>query len=364
MVVIFYILFTLLILLTVFPMISSKHWLFRVCEFLKIQTIILILFNLCLGLILYFSLDESFPYGIYLLAITFLVLVYHGYHLFPFTPIYGYFQPTKNTAKKLSKKIKVISSNVYQFNTSYQQLIDLVSKEQPDILLTMESNSDWEKALRVLEKEYPYQVKKTLENTYGMHFYSKLKIENYTIQHFVADDIPSFEITLQTEDGESFDFYGVHPPPPSPTEEETSKERDGELMSLSKRIQQREKKHVIVTGDFNNVAWADSTQRFRRLTKLIDPRFGRGLVSTFHAKYPFLRMPIDLMYHSEHIFVGMIGRLNNIGSDHYPLCFEFNLYADEVIESQETIEAHDIEKQNEDIKEGIEEAQKSDEERY
>jgi hypothetical protein len=37
--------------------------------------------------------------------------------------------------------------------------------------MTMESNGDWEKAMKHLEKEYPYHHKVTLENTYGMHFY-------------------------------------------------------------------------------------------------------------------------------------------------------------------------------------------------
>lgn len=71
----------------------------------------------------------------------------------------------------------------------------------------MESNGDWEKALQVLEKEYPYQHKVTLENTYGMHFYSKMKIEESKTHYFVADDIPSIEAHLKTEDGFEFVFF-------------------------------------------------------------------------------------------------------------------------------------------------------------
>jgi hypothetical protein len=61
-----------------------------------------------------------------------------------------------------------------------------------------------------------------------MHLYSKLKITKHSIHYFVADDLPSIEAKITTADNFKFNF-AVHPPPPSPTEEENSKERDGEL---------------------------------------------------------------------------------------------------------------------------------------
>ena len=69
-----------------------------------------------------------------------------------------------------------------------------------------------------------------------MHFYSKIKIDESKTHYFVADDIPTIEAHLETDDGFKFVFFGIHPPPPSPTEEETSKERDGDLLSTAKRV--------------------------------------------------------------------------------------------------------------------------------
>jgi hypothetical protein len=62
-----------------------------------------------------------------------------------------------------------------------------------------------------------------------MHLYSKLKITKHSVHYFVADDLPSIEAKITTADNFKFTFFAVHPPPPSPTEEENSKERDGEL---------------------------------------------------------------------------------------------------------------------------------------
>ena len=46
-------------------------------------------------------------------------------------------------------------------------------------------------------------------------------------------------------------------------------------------------------------------------------------MSTFHAKYKLLRFPIDLMFHSEDIFIRQLKTLENFGSDHLPVYCEF-----------------------------------------
>lgn len=310
------ILTVLLLILTILPKIQHSHWIFRVPEFGKIQITYFILFTMLLGFIV---ADQS-QYFWYYQGLLFLMLIHHSVILVKYTPLY----PIKKYTQKYqsSEKLHFISANVYQFNKEYERFIQLIEKYRPEMFLTMESNGDWEKALRPLEKDYPYQHKVTLENTYGMHFYSKIEIENSQTHYFVADDIPSIEAHLKTKNGFSFVFFGVHPPPPSPTEEETSKERDGDLLSTAKRVIEI-KKPVIVVGDFNNVAWSKSSILFRKTSHLIDPRIGRSFVSTFHAKYRLLRFPIDLMFHSEEIFIEDLKTLENFGSDHLPVYCEF-----------------------------------------
>ena len=305
----------LLLILTVLPKIPSAHWIFRFPDFGKIQITYFTMITFILGFIV-----EKTEYFWYLQSLLLAMIIYHGITLIKYTPFYKVkkFSQTENS----SKKYHFISANVYQFNTDYEKFINLIKKNKPDLFLTMESNGDWEKALQVLEEDYPFQHKVTLENTYGMHFYSKMEIQESRTHFFVADDIPSIEAHLKTEDGFEFVFFGVHPPPPSPTEEETSKERDGDLLSTAKRVQEIEKP-VIVVGDFNNVAWSQSSILFRKTSHLIDPRVGHSFVSTFHAKYRFLRFPIDLMFHSEDIFIKDLKTLENFGSDHLPVYCEF-----------------------------------------
>ncbi|WP_244270316.1 endonuclease/exonuclease/phosphatase family protein [Christiangramia echinicola] len=333
------------------PFITHQHWMFRVWEFGRIQVLVLQIITLALGII--FVEDKSLIFwGIVLLHTG--LLINHAIILIPYTTMYRK-NPFESIAKH-SETISIISVNVYQFNERYQELIKLVREVKPDILLTMESNQAWEDAMAEIEGEYPNFKKVALENTYGIHFYSKLKVKSIKVNYFIADDLPSIEASLLTENGKPFTFFGVHPPPPSPTEEDTSRERDGELLSLGKKVL-KTKDPVIVVGDFNNVAWAKSSILFRKTSELIDPRIGRGFVSTFHARYRLLRFPIDLFFHSTDIFIEDFKTLRDIGSDHLPLFCKFfiNLKEDVQEEEVETLEEGEKDEVEEMIEDGIEE---------
>lgn len=336
-----------LLITSALPFIKNQHWIFRVPEFLKLQILIIQIPIFFLSL-LYFN--ESILLQV-LNVIQLLFIIYHIFIFIRYTKILK--KKPISKASKSSESIKIISVNVYQFNTKFQKLRALIEKEKPDILLTMESNEDWEKALRIIENEYTFTHKVTLENTYGMHLYSKLKIIKAKTHFFVADDLPSIEAELETKEGYKFVLFGVHPPPPSPTEEATSKERDGDLLSIAKRIRNIEYE-VICIGDFNNVAWSESSKLFRKTSELIDARIGRGLICTFHANYWFFRVPLDLIFHTPNIFIEELKTYPSIDSDHFPLgCnFHINFFDNTQNEEIETLEKGEIKQVNKLIEEG------------
>lgn len=347
----YYILSALLITVSILPFITHQHWMFRVWEFGRIQVMILQPITLALG-ILFIEDKSPLFWGTILLHAG--LLVNNVIILIPYTTVYKK-NRTKNIPKDC-KPISIISVNVYQFNERYEELIKLVREVKPDILLTMESNQAWENALAEIEGEYPNFKKVPLENTYGIHFYTKLPSKSIKANYFIAENLPSIEASLLTENGIPFTFFGIHPPPPSPTEEDNSRERDGELLSIGKKVIET-KGSVIVVGDFNNVAWAKSSILFRKTSKLIDPRIGRGFISTYHARYRLLRFPIDLFFHSTDIFIEDFKTLRNIGSDHLPLFCKFFINQKENMQEEdvETLENGEAEEVEEMIKDGIEE---------
>lgn len=339
-----------LIILSLLPFIQNQHWIFRVPEFLKLQIFFLQIIVISLTLILIKGNNWIWI----LQAVQLGLMVYHIYILMRYTKFWK--SKKREETENITKEIKIISCNIYQFNKEYFRFIELINKEQPDIFLTMESNRDWENALKILEKDYPNYEKVTLENTYGMHFYTKLKVNKIQTHYFVNNDLPSIEAELETSDGQKFVFFGVHPPPPSPTEEENSKERDGDLLSVAKKVRDC-KLPVLVTGDFNNVAWAKSSILFKKTSKLIDARIGRGILATFHAKYWFFRVPLDLVFHSTDIFIDKLFIYPSVGSDHFPIgcTFHINKLSDEQEDDVKDLEKGEMQEVNELIEEGVEE---------
>jgi len=338
---------TIFILLSVLPFIQHQHWLFRVAEFIKIQLVILQI--IAFGITMIYVEDSIWLWIVQ--TVQFILIVYHIYILMRYTKFWKKQKPSKTSSS--SDKINIISCNIYQFNSEYHRFIELIEQEQPDIFVTMESNADWEKALHPLEKDYPYQKKVPLENTYGMHLYTKLKVHNIQTHYFVADDVPSIEAELETNDGHRFIFFAVHPPPPSPTEEDNSKERDGDLLAVAKKVRDYALP-VVVTGDFNNVAWARSSILFKKTSELIDARIGRGILSTFHAKYWFFRVPLDLLFHSTTIIIDKLFIYPSVGSDHFPIgcTFHIDLESDEQEEEVKHLENGEMQEVDELIADG------------
>ena len=139
--------------------------------------------------------------------------------------------------------------------------------------------------------------------------------------------------------------------PPSPTEAETSSERDRELILVGQETAELNQP-VVVAGDLNDVAWSDTTRLFRKISSLLDPRIGRGFFSSFHAGFPLIRWPLDHIFHSEHFGLVNIQRLPAIGSDHFPIFIELRLLA--AMEDQQ-----DLEPQREIVDNSLDEKEKS-----
>jgi endonuclease/exonuclease/phosphatase (EEP) superfamily protein YafD len=340
----------LLILLSVLPFFKHPHWIFRVPEFMKAQLLIL---QIVCFILSFFILGRSTGFWM-LQCLQWGLIVYHIFLLVPYTFLYQ--RTHLKPSSQASKPIELLVCNVYQYNKEYHRLIDLIRVKRPHMLLTMESNVDWEKALQSLDLAYPYQVKVALENTYGMHLYSSLPIKKAYVHYFVADDVPSIEAHMQSEDGFEWVFFGVHPPPPSPTEESNAKERDGELLSVAKRVRKLNLP-VLVSGDFNNVAWAPSSKLFRKTSRLIDARVGRGFLSTFHANYWIFRVPLDLVFHSPKILINRLSIQPSIGSDHFPITCEFKIDPMQIqqYEEVEDLDQDEMKEVNEQIAEGKQE---------
>lgn len=233
-----------------------------------------------------------------------------------------------------ARTVSLITANVLTPNRRANLLLDHIRRYSPDMVLTLESDLWWEEQLAPLEQNegYSYTVKVPLDNLYGMHLYSRLPLRDVEVRHWVAEDIPSISAQVCLESGEWISIYCLHPMPPSPSEADTSTDRDAELLLVAKEIA-RSKPSVLVFGDLNDVAWSHTSRLFQQISGLLDPRKGRGLYSTFHAGWPLLRWPLDHIYHSSDFMMRHIRVLSTIGSDHFPVYGQFQF-----VPSMETVQ--------------------------
>lgn len=252
-----------------------------------------------------------------LIAITTLCLIWQACWILPYT-IFWRKEVKPSSDDNPDNQLSVLTANVLRSNRNADALIALVKKHQPDVLVTLESDQWWEEKLEPLVSEMPYCVKCPLDNLYGMHVFSRLPLAEQEICYLVEEDIPSIHATLALRTGDTVRAHFLHPAPPSPTENPESAERDAELVIVARSVAESDQP-VIIAGDLNDVAWSATTRLFRKISGLLDPRVGRGIFNTFHAGYPYMRWPLDHLFHSQHFTLRDIQCLPAIGSDHFPL---------------------------------------------
>jgi endonuclease/exonuclease/phosphatase (EEP) superfamily protein YafD len=252
--------------------------------------------------------------------------------------------------------LRLMVANVLMTNRQSEKLLDLVRGYDPDLLLTVETDSYWADALSVLNAEYPHIVSRPLDNTYGMILHSKRPLENAEVRFLIESDIPSIHAYVTLDDGSRVRLYFLHPRPPYPKEDEDTTDRDAELLVVGKQVASSGE-IAVVAGDLNDVAWSYTTHLFQRVSRMLDPRIGRGMYNTFHAGLPLMRWPLDHVFHTEHFKLVRLERLPHFGSDHFPIFIEIALDDDAPAEQDEP-EADADDRQRADEK--IEKARRAD----
>ncbi|RZJ66843.1 MAG: endonuclease [Flavobacterium sp.] len=333
-----------LVVASLMPLIKNEYWVFRVFDYPRLQKFTATL--CCIGLLLFFY-DSRQAFPMLLPSVMTANLLYLGYQIVPFT-LFGKKQVLRATANSPEKSISIIIANVYQDNDNCVGCLDEVRRANPDIALFLETDSKWAEYLDELKDDFPYSVLVPLENTYGMLLYSKLELKDSEVKYLVESDIPSIHTTVLLRNGQPIQLYAVHPTPPVPKENPRSTERDKELLLVAD-LARNCKNPVVVIGDLNDVAWSYTTELFLKMSKLLDPRRGRGFYNSFHAHYWFMRFPLDHAFISEHLKLIEMRRLKNFDSDHFPIyiSLQFDPKAAAQQEQELKPDAEDIEIANE-----------------
>ncbi|WP_436898951.1 endonuclease/exonuclease/phosphatase family protein [Acinetobacter gyllenbergii] len=345
----------LVIWLSFWSLIPRDEWWFRGADFPRLQI-------LALGIITFFAMlfvlsDWTLSTELLFLGLV-AAIAYQLKMVLPYTPLWRkQVKKVKKTQLNPEQQISLLVANVLTPNHKYHLLLEQIEILKPDLVLTLESNAEWQQALNPIEEDYPFRVAVPLENLYGMHLYSRLPLNDTEVKFILSDEIPSIHTAVTLPSGVQVQLYCLHPKPPSPTEAKDSTLRDAELLIVGDQIKDLDQS-CIVMGDLNDVAWSRTTRLFQRISGLLDPRVGRYFMNTFHADYPLLRWSLDHIFHSTDFGLVDMKRLPHIGSDHFPVYVA--LQTGRVFEQQQQSlqqTAEDEQEAQEAIQEGIEKAE-------
>jgi endonuclease/exonuclease/phosphatase (EEP) superfamily protein YafD len=309
------------IITTALPLSRHPAWWIRVLDFPRLQIFILG----TLALIGYWIFTPATD----ALSLLFTVLVllslgYQAYMIYPYTRLVSP-QTERCRHPDPDNTVAILFANVLQDNRDAEGLRKIIRSNEADLVLLVETDDWWLDQVREALNDYPHQVLHPLDNTYGMVLFSRLELIEPKVEYLIEEGVPSIRGRARLRSGRVIEIRCLHPPPPIPKLADTSEPRDAELIMVGKENREDETP-FIVFGDLNDVAWSRNNYLFQNISGLLDPRVGRGFYHTFHAKIPFLRFPLDHLFHSNHFRLVEFRRLGYFGSDHFPvyvkLCWE------------------------------------------
>ncbi len=300
--------------ITFLPRVRNDFWTFRILEYPRLQKLAI---GILLLALVFVTRDELNGVFWWLTGILLVCCAYLVFKIFPYTMIAPK-EMKRIRGEATEKSIAIFTANVLQDNRNYDSMLQQIRDMDPDIVFLVETDSNWQEGVKELEQRYPYKLESPLDNTYGLLFYSRLKLKNERVVFRVENDVPSVEACVQLKSGEWVRVFGLHPKPPVPKESMYSTAKDKELMKVAFEVE-KEEMPCIVMGDLNDVAWSHVTELFRKVSGLLDPRRGRGFYSTFSANNKLMRFPLDYIFCSSDFGLVNMKRMPHNGSDHFAM---------------------------------------------
>jgi endonuclease/exonuclease/phosphatase (EEP) superfamily protein YafD len=241
-------------------------------------------------------------------------LAYQLWRIRPFTPLVA--KEMRFATGSDPNDVTLFAANVLMENRDHDRVAALIRREDPDVLLLMETNARWCAALEPVLASYPTVLRAPRDDYYGMVFAARLPVEEARFARLTEDETPSVFARLRTRAGVAFHFVGLHPRPPVPGVD--SEERDTQILYAA-RFARATDMPLVAMGDFNDAAWSDTAQRFKAYGRYVDPRVGRGIYASFDANNLLIRCAIDQLYVTEDVAVVGFGLGPHVGSDHFPI---------------------------------------------
>jgi endonuclease/exonuclease/phosphatase (EEP) superfamily protein YafD len=254
------------------------------------------------------------------------LLIPTGFYLWVVAP--WRFLPQSVSEESSGRPIKVLAWNVLLTNSDPSQAIRLIEEHQPDIVLLIEVNPKFEKAMRSVSQRYPATHSSAVWNAGGMLVLSRFPDTTFRTLHPGDTWMPAIEACFSVADPKQplpqrYAILGVHTFSPKLFQLGRTSQRDQQLKSLAEWSKARGEPAMVI-GDLNVTPWSPPFWRLLLAGRLRDSAWQQGYFPSWPAVLGRWGIPIDhALVHRE---IQVLQRRNLYfasDSDHLPLLITF-----------------------------------------
>jgi endonuclease/exonuclease/phosphatase (EEP) superfamily protein YafD len=216
--------------------------------------------------------------------------------------------------------VRLLVANVHHSNLDHGQLLELVERENPDVIGLLEVDARWLRELAPLRARYPHHFEVPGELYVGIALYSRLSLENARELRLPGDgSAPAIAATLVAPGG---DVEIVLAHPMAPVGPQYIRQRNLQIAALAKHAATA-RAPLVLAGDLNLTMWNDAYRPLVEVAGLHNARKGHGIGPTWPALGP-IGVPIDHILATRDVRLRNFRVLPGIRSDHYPVTAEFS----------------------------------------
>ena len=243
-----------------------------------------------------------------------LVIVINVWRIWPYSGLAATQLSLADSAPRAEGQcFTALSANVKVKNEQYAMLADQLRRYDPDVLFLMETDAEWIEQLEPVISQYSHVQRHPQPEAFGLVFATRLPVLKSNVVENTYRDTPTLYATLQPEGSQPVEFIGLHPKPPLPGWD--TEERDENIVNAGVQTPDR-LPDALVMGDFNDVPWSSTTEKFRETGNWRDPRIGRGTYPTFPSDYRIVGWPLDQLMLKGDLDLVSFEVLPDNGSDH------------------------------------------------
>lgn len=236
-----------------------------------------------------------------------------------------YLPPPETTVPATGPTLDVLLANVNKANRDHEPLLRLIAREKPPLVVLLETDYRWVRALRPLRAHYPHREIVRRHDAFGISVLSVLPFRRARTLVLPGSRVPSVLVALPVGDRE-LSVLAVHCMPPiSPA---WTTRRDLQLHAAARLLRDLPSPRLFV-GDLNLSMWSPAYDDLEQVSTMRNARRGFGVLPTWPVKAGLLgaivRVPLDHALVDSGVVVRSLRRGTDIGSDHLPLLLEIQL---------------------------------------